>query len=217
MNEKEQLKAELNHFSGIIYIAYTCLRYAHQMTTTSFDGKTNLLDEHLGFFTKILNRTFYLEIAKIVIDNKDGQNLHKILRKLRPGSSYGSIKFPIEIILELEGILVSQEVVINKIKEIRDREIAHSELSFFQSDKQPLDFTRSTLSFEESVAIFNSAAKIVNTIAQVQFDTNYHMQFTTFMYSRRRFHRLLNDIYDAKKLRADEVLKFQAAYEKREQ
>ena len=208
MNKKELLKAELNHYSKILFIGYTCLRYANQMTSTSFDGKTNVLDEHLRFFTKVLYRTFYLEIAKLVIDTKDGQNLHKTIRKLRPGGSYSSIKFPVETILELEGVLVSQKEVINRIKDIRDREIAHSELSIFQESKQPLDFNKSTLSFEECLSIFNSVAKIINTIAKLKFDTTYDMQFTIGMYHRKSFHRLLNDIYDAKKARTEHILKF---------
>jgi hypothetical protein len=210
MNKNELLKSELDHFAGILYAGYTCLRYTNQMAATNFDGDTNLLDqsEHLRFFAKVLNRTFYLEIAKIVIDGNDGRNLHKTLRKLKPGGTFASIKFPINIILELQAVLETQKEIIRKIQDVRNREIAHSEFSVFQISK-PIDIHKLTLSFEECLSIFNSVAKILNTIAKLQFDTDYHMQFTMFMYRRRSFHNLLTDIHAAQKIKKNKILNAQ--------
>jgi ribosomal protein S6 len=202
MNKKTLLKSELDHFAGNLYYAFTCLRYAHQMATTKFDGETNVLheSEHLRFFAKILNRTFYLEIAKIVIDNKGNLNLHKTLRKLKPGGYFSSIKCEESLISEMETILETQKEVINRIQIVRNKEIAHSELSIFQNSKS-IDINEITLSFEECSSIFNSAAQILNRVSESIFNTSYHLQFTMFMYHRRSFHQLLNDIHTVLKVR----------------
>lgn len=202
MNKKALLKLELDHFAGNLYYAFTCLRYAHQMTATKFDDETNVLNEseHLRFFAKILNRTFYLEIAKIVIDNKGNPNLHKTLRKLKPGGNFSSIKCEESLISEMETILESQKEIINRIQIVRNKEIAHSELSIIQNSKS-IDINEITLSFEECSSIFNSVAQILNKVSESIFNTSYHLQFTMFMYHRRSFHQLLIDIHSVLKAR----------------
>ena len=194
MNRREQLKDDLNKITKSIITFLQSFEFCYYLNYPKTD---NQLDEkHLKYITNsgffsfsryALWRVTILELHKLTNDNKetDKYNLHHLLRKLKKGGVYQSLKIDESKINEWETELKKQKESIKQVSNLRFKLYAHTDNNY----KNVINDSELTLKATEE--LINVVVKIIFEIYLIVFDT--HFEFKP-IHEKKTVRKIIDDI-----------------------
>ena len=194
MNRREQLKDDLNKITKSIITFLQSFEFCYYLNYPKTD---NQLDEkHLKYITNsgffsfsryALWRVTILELHKLTNDNKetDKYNLHHLLRKLKKGGVYQSLKIDESKINEWETELKKQKESIKQVSTLRFKLYAHTDNNY----KNVINDSELTLKATEE--LINVVVKIIFEIYLIVFDT--HFEFKP-IHEKKTVRKIIDDI-----------------------
>ena len=194
MNKKEHLKSDLDKITKSIHTFLQSFEFCYYLNFPKIDEK--LEESHLKYITEsgffsftryALWRVTILELHKLLNDNKetDKYNLHHLIRKLKKGGIYQSLKIKESIIIEWESELKKQNQSILEVSNLRFKLYAHTDNNY----KNVIDNFELTL--KETEELINLIIKIVSDIYSIVFDTHYEFKP---IYKKKMVRKIIEDI-----------------------
>jgi len=206
MNKKEQLKSDLDKITKSIHTFLQSFEYCFYL---NFPKSEESLDEkHLIYITKsgffsfaryAFWRVTILELHKLLNDNKetDKFNIHHLIRKLRPGGFYQSLKVSESKIDEWQFELEKQKKSIKEVSKLRLKLYAHTDNDY----KNVIDNSDLTLSATEE--LINVIINIIFDIYQIIFDTHYIFKP---IHKKETLRKIINDIISKRESERNKIM-----------
>ncbi|PQJ73608.1 AbiU2 domain-containing protein [Polaribacter butkevichii] len=194
MNKKEQLKKDLDKITKSIVTFLQSFEFCYYLNYPKTD---NILDEkqlkyinNSGFFSftrYALWRVTIIELHKLTNNNKetDKYNLHHLIRKLKKGGIYQSLKIDESKISEWETELKKQNKSIEQVSSLRFKLYAHTDNNYENV------INNSELTLKKTEELINVLVKIVFEIYLIVFDT--HFEFKP-IHEKKTIRKIIDDI-----------------------
>ena len=200
MNKKEQLKNDLDKISKSIITFLQSFEFCYYLNYPK--SENNLDEKHLNYITNsgffsfsryALWRVTILELHKLTNDNKETEkyNLHHLLRKLKKGGIYQSLKIDELKIDEWQTELNNQMESIEQVGKLRFKLYAHTDHNY----KNVIDNSELTLKATEE--LINVLVKIIFEVYSIVFDT--HFEFKP-IHERKTVRKIIEDILTKREL-----------------
>ena len=194
MNKKEQLKADLDKITKSIITFLQSFEFCYYLNYPKSDN--DLDEKHLKYITNsgffsfsryALWRVTIIELHKLTNDNKDTDkyNLHHLLKKLKKGGDYQSLKIDESKINEWETELKKQKESIEQVSSLRFKLYAHTDHNY----KNVINNSELTLKATEE--LINVIVKIIFEIYLIVFDT--HFEFKP-IHEKKTVRKIIDDI-----------------------
>jgi hypothetical protein len=181
MTKREELRQQLSTIFKIYITAkenYNYCFYLHN-PKTSIELEFIEKNSHLKFLRHSLWRITIIELAKL-FSNKgnDKFKLNKLISKFWPDGHYSSMNIePIKII-EWESKIMSKELAIEHVVNLRDKLYAHT-------DSNTNGLEKVDLFFYDIDTLFEIAGAIISDIYQIVFNSQVDLQ--TPIFDRNKF------------------------------
>ena len=194
MNKKEQLKRDLDKITKSIVTILQSFEFCYYLnypkTDNSLDEKHLKYISNSGFFSftrYALWRVTIIELHKLSNDNKetDKYNLHHLLRKLKKGWIYQSLKIGESKISEWKTELKKQNESIEQVSSLRFKLYAHTDNNY----ENVINNFELTLKATEE--LINVLVKIVFEIYLIVFDTDFEFKP---IHEKKTVRKIIDDI-----------------------
>lgn len=194
MNKKEQLKRDLDKITKSIVTILQSFEFCYYLnypkTDNSLDEKHLRYISNSGFFSftrYALWRVTIIELHKLSNDNKetDKYNLHHLLRKLKKGGIYQSLKIGESKISEWKTELKKQNESIEQVSSLRFKLYAHTDNNY----ENVINNFELTLKATEE--LINVLVKIVFEIYLIVFDTDFEFKP---IHEKKTVRKIIDDI-----------------------
>lgn len=194
MNKKEQLKRDLDKITKSIVTILQSFEFCYYLnypkTDNSLDEKYLKYISNSGFFSftrYALWRVTIIELHKLSNDNKetDKYNLHHLLRKLKKGGIYQSLKIGESKISEWKTELKKQNESIEQVSSLRFKLYAHTDNNY----ENVINNFELTLKATEE--LINVLVKIVFEIYLIVFDTDFEFKP---IHEKKTVRKIIDDI-----------------------
>ncbi|WP_435315085.1 hypothetical protein [Cellulophaga fucicola] len=194
MNKKEQLKRDLDKITKSIVTILQSFEFCYYLnypkTDNSLDEKHLKYISNSGFFSftrYALWRVTIIELHKLSNDNKetDKYNLHHLLRKLKKGGIYQSLKIGESKISEWKTELKKQNESIEQVSSLRFKLYAHTDNNY----ENVINNFELTLKATEE--LINVLVKIVFEIYLIVFDTDFEFKP---IHEKKTVRKIIDDI-----------------------
>lgn len=194
MNKKDQLKNDLDKITKSIVTFLQAFEFCCYL---NYPKTENILNEkHLKYITNsgffsfsryALWRVTIIEIHKLTNDNKgtDKYNLHLLLRKLKKGGIYQSLKIDELKISEWETELKKQAESIRQVSALRFKLYAHTDNNYENV------VNNSELTLKATEELINVIVKIIFEIYLIVF--NNHFKFKP-IHEKKTVRKIIDDI-----------------------
>ena len=194
MNKKEQLKNDLDKITKSIVILLQSFEFCYYLNYPKngelLDKKHSEYISKSGFFTftrYALWRVTIMELHKLTNDNKktDKYNLHQLLKKLKKGGNYQSLKIDESKIIEWETQLEKQKESIEQVRSLRFKLYAHTDNNY------KIVINNSELTLKATEELINVVVKIIFELYLIVFDT--HFEFKP-IHEKKTVRKIIDDI-----------------------